>query len=135
MNQFKGACLCGACRYSIKAEKPNAMYLCHCSRCRKETGSIHAATVFFDHAQLTWEKGEENITYFHLENTRKQRAFCKTCGCPLPKYYKENHVMLPAGTLVDDTRLQPTAHIYCASRSSWEDKAKDLKRFDELPVK
>jgi hypothetical protein len=42
-------------------------------------------------------------------------------------------VVLPAGTLDDDSSLEPTAHIFCASRSSWEDKVSNLKRFDELP--
>lgn len=134
MNQYKGECLCGACRYVITGQKPKAMYLCHCSRCRKETGTIHGANVFFNDAQLTWEKGQDNIAYFKLENTRKQRAFCKTCGSPLPRQEGECQVVLPAGTLDDDNFLNPTAHIFYASRSSWEDKAMGLKRFDELPT-
>lgn len=133
MNQYSGACLCGACRYVITGQKPKAMYLCHCSRCRKETGTIHGATVFFTEAQLSWDKGEGNLSHFHLEGTRKSRAFCKTCGCPLPRLAENGHVVLPAGTLDDDTSLEPTAHIYYASRSSWENKVNDLHYFDELP--
>jgi hypothetical protein len=133
MNQYKGTCLCGACRYVITAQKPQAMFLCHCSRCRKETGSAHASTVFFNEAQLLWETGQENISHFKLENTRKQRAFCKTCGCPLPRQ-EGNHIVLPAGTLEGDIPLEPTAHIYYESRASWEDKLVDLKRFNELPA-
>lgn len=56
MNQYRGECLCGSCRYVIKGEKPKAMYLCQCSRCRKETGTIHGANVFFENSQLLWEK-------------------------------------------------------------------------------
>jgi hypothetical protein len=133
MNQYKGECLCGACRYIITGEKPEAMYLCHCSRCRKETGTIHGANVFFNNAQLLWENGQENITDFKLKNTRKQRAFCKICGSPLPWQDGESHLILPAGTVDDDAFLEPTAHIFYTSRSSWEDKVMDLKRFDELP--
>ncbi len=80
-----------------------------------------------------WEKGNDNITHFKLENTRKERAFCKICGSPLPRQEGEDHVILPAGTLDDDTSLTPTAHIFYASRSSWEDRAMDLQRFDQLP--
>lgn len=133
MNQYKGECLCGACCYVITGQKPEAMYLCHCSRCRKETGTIHAATVFFDDAQLLWENGKNNIAYFKLEGTRKERVFCKTCGSPLPRQEGQSHVILPAGTLDDDGFLKPTAHIFYASRSSWEDQVIDLQRFDELP--
>jgi hypothetical protein len=133
MNQYKGQCLCGTCRYIISGQDPQAMYLCHCSRCRKETGTTHGATIFFNDAQLSWESGEENITHFQLVNTRKQRAFCKTCGCPLPRQEGESYVILPAGTLDNDNTLEPTAHIFYSSRASWEDKLKDLKRFDEFP--
>lgn len=132
MNQYKGECLCGSCRYVITGEKPKAMYLCHCSRCRKETGTIHGANAFFIHAQLSWEKGQDNITYFNLENTFKHRAFCHTCGSPLPIQVNKVNIVLPVGTLDDDKFLEPTAHIHFASRSSWEDKCQDLQRFDEL---
>lgn len=133
MNQYKGECLCGTCRYVITGNEPKAMYLCHCSRCRKEPGTIHGANVFFNDAQLLWEKGNDNVAHFTLAGTRKQRAFCKTCASPLPRQDGEGHVTLPAGTLDDDNFLNPTAHIFFASRSSWEDKIIDLKRFDELP--
>jgi hypothetical protein len=138
MNRYKGECLCGACRYVITGQKPKAMYLCHCSRCRKETGTIHGANVFFKDAQLLWEKGDDKLTYFKLEGTRHQRAFCNDCGSPLPMPMsgENGNIVLPAGTLDDlddDTILKPTAHIFYASRSSWEDKLMDLKRFDELP--
>lgn len=133
MNQYKGECLCGTCHYIITGQEPAAMYLCHCSRCRKETGTIHGATIFFNEAQLTWEKGGDNIAGFKLENTRKQRAFCKTCGSPLPRQEDDGQVILPAGTLDEGNFLNPTAHIFYANRASWEDKLMDLKRFDELP--
>lgn len=133
MNQYKGECLCGACRYVISGSEPSFMYLCHCSRCRKETGSIHAATVFFKDAKLKWEKGEDNITHFALKNTRKQRVFCKTCGCALPRLEDGNFTVLPAGTLDNNTELEPTAHIFYGSRASWEDKMNTLSRFDMLP--
>ena len=133
MNQYKGACLCGLCRYIITGEAPKAMYLCHCTRCRKETGTVHGANVFFSNAQLLWEKGQDNITHFKLENTRKQRAFCKICGSPLPRQEGKMQVISPAGTLDNDVFLEPTAHIFYESRSSWEDKLRDLKRFADLP--
>lgn len=133
MNQYSGGCLCGACSYVITGQKPEAMYLCHCSRCRKETGTAYGATIFFADAQLSWDKGENNLSYFHLEGTRKNRSFCKTCGSPLPRLENNGYVVLPAGTLDDDTAVEPTAHIYYANRSSWECKTGHLRCFDELP--
>ena len=133
MNQYTGKCLCGACIYTITGESPEGMYLCHCSRCRKETGTIHGANVFFNAAQLVWEKGGDNITAFVLENTRKKRAFCKTCGCPLPRQEGQSQVVLPAGSLDDGSSLEPTAHIFYASRASWEDGLSDVPCFADFP--
>ncbi len=132
MRQYTGECLCGACRYVITGQKPRAMYFCHCSRCRKETGTVHGANIFFNDAQLLWDKGEDNITTFKMGGTKKRRSFCKTCGSPLPQESKTGHLMLPAGSLDDDTQLEPTAHIFYASRASWEDQLLNLKRFDEF---
>ena len=134
MEQYTGECLCGACSYVITGDKPKAMFLCHCSRCRKESGSFCAANVFFKDAQLTWEKGADNISSFKLKKSRKQRFFCKTCGCPLPYQNENGPLVLPAGSLNDDVLLEPTAHVFYESRASWEDKIADLKRFDELPM-
>jgi hypothetical protein len=94
---------------------------------------MHGANVFFHDAQLSWEKGADNITSFKLKDTRKQRAFCKRCGSPLPRQEGECDVILAAGSLDDDTFLNPTAHIFCASRASWEDKVAGAPQFDELP--
>lgn len=133
MNEFKGQCLCGGCRYRINGAVPFAMYLCHCSRCRKETGTIHGANAFFKNAQLSWERGEEHIRYFTLEHTRKKRAFCTICGSPLP-HQNSDLLVVPAGTVDDDSALKPTAHIFCNNRAPWEDDILNLPRFDELPV-
>ena len=61
MIRYAGECLCGTCRYVITNKGPAAFYLCHCSRCRKETGTVHGANIFLNDALLIWEKGEDNI--------------------------------------------------------------------------
>ena len=49
-----GSCMCGKVAFSV--EEPFAAFqYCHCSRCRKKTGSAHAANAFVPAAQLTWE--------------------------------------------------------------------------------
>ena len=108
------------------------MYLCHCSRCRKETGSVHGTNLFFNKSQLIWESGEDNVTSFSLENTRKKRNFCKTCGCALARQ-EGSSVIVPAGSLDEPSALNPTAHIYYDSRASWEDKLNTAPYFPELP--
>src|SRR6202034_265236 len=40
----KGSCLCGAVKYEVTGE-PKRFYHCHCSRCRKVTGTGHASNM------------------------------------------------------------------------------------------
>ena len=134
MTEYRGQCLCGAVRYVITAEAPEAMFLCHCSRCRKETGTIHCANVFFaDAAELEWERGGDELSFYALEGTRKQRWFCRNCGSPMPGRYPSGRVGLPAGSLDDSSLVEPTAHIFCASSAAWADDVAELARFDEFP--
>ncbi len=130
---YQGECLCGAVRYRIDADAPHAIFICHCSRCRKETGSAHAANAFFYQGQLVWERGSEHLRRFELEGTRKARQFCSTCGSPLPRATASGGVVLPVGGLEPGPPLEPTAHIFCASQASWEEKLEGIPRFDELP--
>lgn len=132
-NNYQGECLCGAVRYVITAPAPSKMFLCHCSRCRKETGTIHGANVFFPEGELCWERGEDLLKFFQLAGSRKARQFCSTCASPLPRTTPDGRIVLPAGSLDDDSSLEPTAHIFCASGSAWEAKVEGLTRYDELP--
>lgn len=134
MHVFSGECLCGAVRYRLCAEAPQAMFLCHCSRCRKETGSIHGANVFFRAGELSFERGEKLLTRYTLAGTRKQRRFCAACGSPMPLTGDDGTIVLPAGSLDDDRNLVPTAHIFCASEASWTSRAADAERLPEGPT-
>jgi len=133
MLKYRGECLCGAVRYELEAPAPSAMFLCHCSRCRKETGTIHGASVFFASGQLRWERGDANLRAYALPGTRKARLFCQTCGSPMPRVAKEGGIVLPAGSLDDSSLVQPTAHIFCESAAAWEPQAARAPRFPELP--
>lgn len=131
MEKLSGECLCGKTRFHIEGIQIG-MFCCHCSRCRKETGTIHGANIFLKDAILNWEKGQENVLQFQLSGTRKARAFCKICGSGLPRIENES-VVVPAGSLDREINVIPTAHIHFSSRSLWEDNLANIKKFDELP--
>lgn len=54
----KGSCLCGAVAYEIDGELGPIVY-CHCSRCRKASGSAFAAVSPVAAADFRIVKGEE----------------------------------------------------------------------------
>ncbi len=133
MTEYRGQCLCGAVRYVIEADAPKAMFLCHCSRCRQETGSVYGATAFFEGGSLRFDSGEATLTAYSLPGTRKSRRFCKICGSPMPRIEPPMTIALPAGSLDDSSLITPTAHIHCDSGAMWTDVAATAPRFGGLP--
>ena len=75
-----GSCLCGIVRYRITGPILSFQY-CHCSRCRKFTGSAHAANLFTRPDHLEWLAGEGSLGSYELDaEPRFLTAFCKNCG-------------------------------------------------------
>src|SRR5260221_10811240 len=129
-----GSCVCGAVAYEIAPPYRFFQY-CHCNRCRKRTGSIHAANIAVPTAQLTWTRGKEHVRDFQLASAKGWgNAFCATCGCGLPWPTRSGVAyIVPSGSLDDDPVERPTRNIHVASRASWEIAATALPDFDIEP--
>lgn len=116
---LRGSCLCGAVRYSATGELERFVH-CHCSRCRKATGSGHATNLFMK-GTLQWAQGEDLIRSFKVpEAERFTNAFCSTCGSRVPRFSPQLlTIMILAGSLDDVPAMQPTARIFQNSRAPW----------------
>lgn len=132
--KVKGSCLCGKVSYQITGNMGVFQY-CHCSRCRKFTGSAHAANLFTSPQDFSWLSGEEWVGRYDPAETRYfATCFCKNCGSSLPWLSKSGKVVIiPAGTLDDDPGISPTQNIFCGSRPAWYTHASSLPEFDEMP--
>ena len=131
-----GSCLCGNVRYEFSNEHRVFQY-CHCSRCRKFTGSAHAANIIVDPDKFSWTKGEENVArYEHPEAKHFATSFCKICGSSLPWLTQSKKaVVITAGTLDDDPVIRPQHNVYFASKASWYVNPDSIAKYDELPKK
>ena len=80
MTAFRGSCLCGEVAFEV--EGPFEQFLnCHCSRCRKATGTAHSCEVIVKALALRWLRGEQSVMRFDLPQARSfATAFCRTCG-------------------------------------------------------
>jgi hypothetical protein len=65
-----GSCLCGAVKYEVAGEAKR-FYHCHCSRCRKATGTGHASNHFLQPAALRWLIGQEHIRAFKVPEAKR----------------------------------------------------------------
>lgn len=131
--QITGSCLCGAARFRIHGAMEH-FFLCYCSRCRKGSGSAHAANLFSGNASIEWLEGEEKVRIFRLPDTRHTKCFCSDCGSSLPM--GEEHsgfIMMPAGSLDTPIAIRPEARICYASRAEWVDTIECVETMDGLP--
>lgn len=132
----QGSCLCGVVNYQITGHLGIFQY-CHCSRCRKFTGSAHAANLIVGLEQFNWVSGYEQVGYFAPEDTKHfATGFCKHCGSSLPWQAKTGKaVVIPAGSLDDYPDIEPSQNIFYASKASWYRDASDLPKHETLPKK
>lgn len=115
-----GGCLCGAVKYEASGE-PKRFYHCHCSRCRKATGTGHASNLLLQPGTLSWMSGGEQVRAFKVpEALRFTNTFCATCGSRLPRQVQgADIVLIPAGSLDSESPIAPQGRIFYDSRASW----------------
>ena len=135
-NKISGSCLCGKVSYQFEGPIRIFQY-CHCSRCRKFTGSAHASSILIDPSQFEWLRGEEHVGRFELPEAKHYAtSFCKHCGSSLPWLTQSGKaVIVPAGTLDDDPQARPIHNVYYADRAPWYEDAGSLIKYDVLPEK
>jgi hypothetical protein len=131
MKTYNGSCLCKAVAFEVVGEF-SAFFFCHCSRCRKVTGSAQGANLFSQTAELRWLTGKDSVKTFRLPETRFARSFCTHCSTALPTQ-GDGRLVVPAGSLDCDVDVKPNAHIMMGSRANWDDGFKTLTEFETYP--
>ena len=129
-----GTCLCGGVSFEVCAPFLRFAY-CHCSRCRKATGSGHATNLYCSPKRFSWLTGEELTVRYDLPSARSfSTVFCSRCGAPLPHHTRSGReVVVPAGSLDTQPSQQPSVSIYCAFALPWSVQSENVPRFAELP--
>ena len=130
---FKGSCLCGAVSYQFHGPEYVFQY-CHCSRCRKFTGSAHATNIIVAPDQFEWLSGADQVGRFeHPEAKHYATCFCRQCGSSLPwEAQSGGAVVIPAGTLDEDPEIRPSQNIFWKDRVAWREAVESLPHYDEL---
>ena len=127
-----GSCLCGTVRYEVRTPFDKFLY-CHCSRCRKGSGSAHAANLFSTTAAIEWLSGQDFIKTYRVPATRHERCFCAECGSALPRVQSAGRLLVvPAGSLDSPIDIRPNAHICVASRAQWDVCLEDVPEVEGL---
>lgn len=122
-----GGCLCGAVRYEVDADQLDHASYCHCTMCRRASGSAFGVSARAPSAKLRWT-GREPKRY--RSSKIAVRAFCADCGSPIYFQYdaRPHYVALAVGTLDDPGAVKPELHYGIESRIPWVDIDDGLPR-------
>jgi len=116
-----GECNCGAVTFELSADR-SGVFVCHCSICRRSTGSNGIAVVVTDNEAFRWIRGEEHIATWKKPDSEWQTWFCRICGSRLPGANDESRMFVPAGLLSDDVDdLRVIHHIWVDSKACWDE--------------
>lgn len=131
---LKGSCLCGAVRYEASGDAKRFLH-CHCSRCRKATGTGHASNLFLQPGTLNWLGGEDQVRTFKVpEAKRFTNTFCVNCGSRLPRQaVGTDIVLIPAGSLDEEAPIAPQARIFTGSKAAWSCGGDGLPEYPDYP--
>ena len=116
-----GQCNCGAVAFEITSELPGVI-VCHCSICRRATGSNGIAVLVVANDAFRWTRGEDRIKTSRRPGSDWQIWICGTCGSPVPGKNDRTRMFVPAGLITDGgDSLKVTHHIWVDSRAPWDE--------------
>jgi hypothetical protein len=102
---------------------------CHCSNCRRTTGSAFKPFAGIARAKFSIVKGDDNLMIFG--DGTGHDAHCRRCGSLLYSVVRDGaFVHVAMGTLVDDPSIRPTAHIFVGSKATWYEITDDLPQYE-----
>ena len=131
-----GQCLCGSVRFSFTDYK-EGISVCHCSICRRSSGTAHAATIIAMAEGFNWESGKSKLKTYKSP-TGRTKTFCTECGSHVPDAEPIEGIFgapvypVPVGTLEDDSSFFVCEHIFVGSKAQWEVIGGDAPQFDEM---
>lgn len=129
-----GGCRCGAVTYEVRDRFLYA-FNCHCSRCRRASGSAFRPVAAVALADFRLTQGADAI-FIEGDAAGTHDVHCKSCGAALCSHIAEPgniRIHLPMGTLLDAPSIRPQMHICVGSKAPWYDILDDLPQHQGLP--
>ena len=126
-----GMCNCGAVAFEI-ASDISEVFICHCSICRRATGSGGIAVVIVNNDSFQWIRGSELISTWLKPGHDWQTSFCQNCGSPLPGANDDSRMYIPSGLITTGgENLKVAHHIWVNSKAVWEEIGDSGKQHSE----
>lgn len=129
-NVYLGKCLCGEVKIKISGQISDIIH-CHCSLCRKNSGTAFATNGFINAADFAVLSGKSSLSTFSFKPGRN-RHFCSHCGSPVYSSNEQDpsRYRIRLGILDTDIAERPISHNFVSSKANWEDLDANLPRYD-----
>ena len=121
MKIYQGSCNCGSVKFELE-DHPAWLSACHCSTCRKRTGSDYGLSVMTDLSNVKEYSGETK-TYIRTGDSGNavQYEFCPNCGTTIRWTVAliPGRVAFAAGTFNDMSWMRVGGEMYTEEAAPW----------------
>jgi len=117
---YTGGCLCGAVRYTARAE-PLAVRACWCRVCQYFAAGNATVNLAFAAASITITGPLSDYASTADSGNHMHRGFCPRCGVQVTSAAEERpqFVVIRAGTLDEPGRIAPQMLIWTSAAPRW----------------
>ncbi|KAK7740870.1 hypothetical protein SLS62_010967 [Diatrype stigma] len=134
----EGSCFCGNVRISYEGE-PVAKAICHCSDCRKITGTTYSTNLIVPTAGFRVTAGTPKTVAKTADTGNTVTShFCGDCGSTLfrdgPTF--GDNTVIKVGVLDDPAALdaaRPALELFAPNRVAWVPEVPGAKPMDGMP--
>lgn len=130
---WDGGCFCGAVRFRLHA-MPMFVYCCHCTDCRRQTGSAYVVNGQIEAEEVELLSGKPAGCAMATESGYPHDIFrCRQCGCAVWSDYGRRGWLsfIRIAALDRSEAFRPEAHIYTRSKLPWVSLEDGIPAFDE----
>jgi hypothetical protein len=116
-----GRCLCGGVRFEVDADTQR-MRFCHCTSCKKLSGSGGTANVRVRSNEIRILDGRELLTTYQ-PSEGSAKTFCSRCGSNMfgGGWPDSEFCSVRVTTLDEQPQPVDTQHLFVESVASWEE--------------
>ena len=121
MKAYRGGCSCGHIRFEL-TDAPDWVIICHCSECKKRTGSDYGISVSTTLGNIREFSGKTNKYDRAGDSGHSVRfEFCPNCGTTVRWQIAllPGRVGFAAGAFDDLSVLKPVGEVYTDRRAPW----------------
>jgi hypothetical protein len=127
-------CACGQASITVDAE-PTMHGVCHCTNCKRRTGSAFGISAYFPKSGVVARVGETSVYAFHHapQNHDQERHFCSRCGTTLYWYVSTlpELIGIAAGCFADVGLPEPTYSVAHQKKEAWVSLPTSWKSYKE----